>query len=159
MGYGINEGKDHADWSKDTVVDLMTAEGEVISRNAKTQIHKIKNLKHDWSVMIDENGTQVQTVGHHFKLSQALNQSQLAKLDRRGVCLSCHQNIPDGDLAIELVSHIAKYAPFEIDNEMHSSMLSKILHLSAWIQALIILVIVGFVLKLLIFGRKKRRRW
>lgn len=159
MGYGIDGGKNHADWSKDSVVDLMTADGQVIPGKHETQIHKIENLKHDWSVMIDEDGTQVQTVGHHFKLSGPLDQSQLAKLDRRGVCLSCHKTIPNGDMAVSLITHIAKYASVDIDKEMHESILSKLTHIAAWVQALIVIFILGLMIKLIFYRKKKSRRW
>lgn len=160
MGYGIDGGKNSGDWSKNTIVDLMTADGNVIPSKHRNQINKIPNLKHDWSVMIDKNGTQVQTVGHHFKLSQALDQSQLAKLDRRGVCLSCHKSIPDEDVAISLISHMAKYASIEIDTETHASILSKSNHISAWVQVLGAIFILGFILYRIFFRKKKKvRRW
>jgi hypothetical protein len=159
MGYGIDGGKNHGDWSKDTIVDLMTADGEVLPANSKAQIEKIENLKHDWSVMIDENGTQVQSVGTHFKLSGPLDQKQLAKLDRRGVCLSCHKVIPNEDVAVSLISHMAKYANFEIDNEMHGDILDKTIRISAWVQLLAGIIIVLFILKVIFFRKPKRRRW
>ncbi len=159
MGYGIDGGKTQGDWSKDTVVDLMTADGEVIPTKHKTQINAVKNLKHDWSVMIDKNGTQVQTVGHHFKLSGPLDQSQLAKLDRRGVCMSCHKTIPDADVAVSLISHMAKYANVDIDSEIHGSILNKMTHLSAWVQVIGAILILVLLIKVIFFRKPKRRIW
>lgn len=158
MGYGIDGGKNQGDWSKDAVVDLMSADGQIIPSKHKTQIHKIKNLKHDWSVMIDKNGTQVQTVGHHFKLSGPLNKEQLSKLDRRGVCLSCHKSMPESDAAISLLTHLAKYAHFEVDNEIHQSLVNNSLHITAWVEVLGGIFVLGFILYWLFFRKKKRPR-
>jgi hypothetical protein len=80
----------------------MTADQKVLPHQVDEQIPAIPNLKHDYSVMIDENGTQVQTVGNHWKLSSALDNETRVKLDRRGMCLSCHQSIPEGNLAVWL---------------------------------------------------------
>jgi hypothetical protein len=85
------------------------------------------------------------TVGHHFKLSQPLDKEQRSKLDRRGVCISCHVEIPEGNLAIAAMTHIAQMAEIEIDNTEHKSILNKILNIGAWIQ------IIGGITLLLLF--------
>jgi hypothetical protein len=134
MGYGINGGKYFSDPSKTTMVDLMDNNRKVLAHQVDEQIPATPNLKHDYSVMIDKNGKQVQTVGTHWKLSQALDNRTREKLDRRGVCLSCHQSIPKGDLAISAMGHIAKMANIKIDNNMHKDILNKSTHISAWVQ-------------------------
>ena len=136
LGYGINGGKYFADQSKTTIVDLMTADKKVLPHKVDEQIPAIPNLKDDYSRFIDKNGTQLQTVGNHWKLSQALDNETRAKVDRRGVCMSCHQEMPKGDLAVSLMVHAAKYANVNIDNDMHHTILHKSLLLSAWVQVL-----------------------
>jgi hypothetical protein len=84
------------------IVDLMTADGKVLPENVTTQVSGIPNLHMDWSRFVDEKGRQLQTVGHHFSLSGPLDAGARAKLDRSGVCLSCHQTIPDKDPAVSL---------------------------------------------------------
>jgi hypothetical protein len=142
LGLGIDGTFDP---SKTTIVDIMTADGKVLPHNIDEQIPAIKNLKHDYSQIIDENGTQLMTVGSHFKLSQPLDKAQRDKLDRRGVCLSCHKNIPEGNLAVSAMTHIAEMAELNIDNREHQSILSKILNIGAWVQ------IVGSIFVLLLF--------
>jgi len=134
LGMGINGGKYFSDQSKSTIVDLMTADGKVLPKKIDEQIPGIPNLKYDYSVMIDENGTQVQTVDDHWRLANPLSAKQRAKLDRQGVCLSCHQSIPDGDLAISSMNHIANMAGLQIDNDMHKKILHKSIKISAWVQ-------------------------
>ncbi|RUM71758.1 MAG: cytochrome C, partial [Sulfurovum sp.] len=154
QGKGINGGKYFADQRKTTMVDLMDAQQKLLVKQVDEQIPAIPNLKYDYSVMIDENGTQVQTVGDHWKLSQALDNETRAKLDRSGACLSCHKEMPNKDLAISLLAHSAKYAGVKIDNTIHKSILHKSILLSAWIQVLGGLILAG----LFIFFIMKRRK-
>ncbi|MEA3523527.1 MAG: multiheme c-type cytochrome [Campylobacterota bacterium] len=159
LGYGIGGGRLVHDPSKNAIAELMNGDGKIIPKQYNIQVPAIPNLKHDYSVMIDKNGTQVQTVGHHFKLSAPLSEKQRAKVDRRGVCLSCHKSIPEGDLAISAMSHVAQMTEIEIDNKMHDDILNKTLHLSAWIQIGGGATVALFLAYFLFFRRTKERRW
>jgi len=146
MGYGIEGGVLYSDPSKNIIMDLTDIKGQPLAQKIDTQFNAIKNLSMDWSRFLDEKGNQLQTVGHHFSGSRPLNKEELSKLDRRGVCVSCHKTIPDKDLASNLLSHVAKYANVEIDNEGHSSILNKSIRLSAWVQVLaaVLLLLAAF---------------
>jgi hypothetical protein len=149
LGLGVGSGKLNADPSKTTIMDLMSADGKIIPKNVDEQIPAIPNLKHDYSQFIDENGTQLMTVGHHWKLSQPLDKAQRDKLDRRGVCLSCHQDIPKGNLAVSAMTHIAQMAELKIDNKEHQGILHKIVNLGAWVQVLGVIFVVLLILYLI----------
>jgi len=136
LGYGIEGGKYFADQSETTIVDLMSADRKVLPHKVDEQMPAIPNLKDDLSRFVDENGTQLQTVGNHWKLSQALDNESRAKMDRRGVCLSCHKEMPSEDLAVSLLVHTAKFAGVKIDNDMHHTLVNKSLLLTAWVQVL-----------------------
>ena len=155
MGYGINSGKYFSDQSKTTIVDLMTADQKVLPRQIDEQIPAIPNLNHDYSSMLDENGTQLQTVGNHWKLSQALDNKTREKLDRRGVCLSCHQEMPSEDIAVSLMVHTAQFAGIKIDNDMHKSIVNKTVLLTAWVQVLGGLLLGGGMVYLYMRRRKQ----
>jgi hypothetical protein len=114
----------------------MTAQKRVLPKKIDEQIPAIPNLTHDYSSMLDTNGTQLQTVGNHWKLSQALGNRTRSRLDRRGTCLACHQEMPSEDLAVSLLVHTAKYAGVSNDNKMHKSIVNKSILLSAWVQVL-----------------------
>jgi len=158
LGMGINGGQYFADQSKTSVIDLMTAEGKVLPKKVDEQIPAIPHLKHDYSVMIDENGTQVQTVDNHWSLANPLSAKQRSKLDREGTCFACHQSIPKGDLAISAMNHIANMAGIEIDKETHSGILNKTVKLSAWIQiGLPILFLLGFILWFIVRRSRNNR--
>jgi hypothetical protein len=140
LGLGVGGGKLNADPSKTTIIDLMSADRKILPHNTDEQIPAIPNLKYDYSQFIDENGTQLMTVGHHWKLSAPLSKQQREKLDRRGVCLSCHKDIPVGNLAISAMTHIANMTNYKIDNKEHKGILNKLLNIGAWLQVLIISV-------------------
>ena len=154
LGLGIGSS---ADWTKTTIVDLMSADGKILPRKTDEQIPGIPNLKYDYSQFVDENGTQVMTVGHHFKLSQALDKEQRAKLDRRGVCMSCHIDIPEGSLGVSAMTHIAEMAEIEIDNKEHQNILNKILNIGADTQLVggVFILLVLLYLVYTLFIKKK----
>ena len=136
MGMGISGSKSTKDPSMTTIVDIMTADGKVLPTIVDEQIPAIANLQHDYSKFLDTNGTQLQTVGHHWTLSGPLSKEQRDKLDRSDVCFSCHSDIPSGSLAVSAMTHMAEMADIKIDKELHYSILNKLLNLGAWIQIL-----------------------
>ena len=58
------------------------------------------------------------------------------------MCVACHQDIPEGNLAISAMQHMAEMADINIDNKEHKNILHKILNIGAWTQVLVILAIV-----------------
>jgi hypothetical protein len=158
QGKGINGGKYFADQTKTTIVDLMRADKKLLVKQVDEQIPATPNLKYDYSVMIDENGTQVQTVGDHWRLSQALDQKTRDKLDRSGACISCHKEMPDKDLAVSLMVHTAKFAGVHVDNEMHKTIVHKSILLSAWVQVLGGLLIGSGIMYWVMRRRKNKKR-
>ncbi len=136
LGYGIGGGKYFADRSEDWIVDLMTADKVILPERLTVQKPAIPNLHMDWSRFVDEQGHQLQTVGHHFKLSGPLSAEARSDLDKRGVCLACHKTIPDRDLAVSLMHHTAEVAGIRIDRATHAGILHKVMLIGAWMQVL-----------------------
>jgi len=159
LGLGIGGGKLNGDPSKDTIIDLMTADGRVLPTYVDQQVPRIANLKNDYSRFVDENGTQLQTVGHHWKLSRPLNADQRSRVDREGMCLSCHQDMPSGDLAVSALVHASEMAGMQIDKKEHGSILNKLLLMGAWLQLLAVLLIGGYIVYRLFLKPKNPRRW
>jgi hypothetical protein len=157
MGYGIAGSKSTKDPSKTTITDIMTASGKVLPTIVDEQMPAIANLHDDYSRFLDENGKQLQTVGHHWTLSAPLSKAQRDKLDRSGVCITCHQDIPKGNLAVSAMTHIAKMAEINIDNKMHKKILNKTLNIAAWLQivGVIILVLFSVFVIYFVFIKKK----
>ena len=149
-------------WDEDKVVDLETADHEPIPASARVQIPGIPGLR-DWMAVVDEDGAQLMTVGHHLTRSGPLSDRQRAVLDRRGVCLACHREIPAESLAVSLLHHVAEATgQVPVTAEDHAGLLHKILLTVGWVQAggavlVPLLVLLG--IWRWRAGRRDRRRW
>jgi len=161
LGYGIGGGRIMRRPDKPIYVDLETPEGKVLSRLARVQFAAVQGLSFDWSRVVTPEGKQVQTVGHHFKLSRALNNEERQHMSRAGICLSCHKEIPSGSLAVSLLHHIAAATgqipttPAEHDAHVHHIMLTV-----AWVQVgagpLVLVVVLALLWR--IWRRKRSAR-
>ena len=157
MGMGIGGSKSTKDPSMTTITDIMTADGKVLPTIVDEQMPAIANLHYDYSKYIDENGTQLQTVGHHWKLSGPLSKEQRDKLDRSGICISCHIGIPEGNLAVSALTHVAEMADVKIDNKMHKEIVNKTLNVTAWLQVIAGVFIGIFIVYLIYFMFFKKK--
>ena len=142
LGYGIKGFDPDRPPSKGIVVDLMTANGQILPKNAKTQIEPIPELAADWSRFVTEDGQQLQTVGSHFSRSRPLNNQERLHISRRGVCLACHQEIPDRSLAASFLHHTAEYAGMLPKTpKQHNALIYKILLITEWFQTVLAIVL------------------
>jgi len=160
LGYGITSGKAMRPLDKAVIVELETVDGHILPRSVRTQLEPIAGLTDDWSRIVTEEGVQLQTVGHHFSLSRPLSTEERLHIDRQGVCLSCHQEIPDRSLAVSLLHHAAEFSgqlPKEPDQ--HNALTHKIMLTAAWFQVgggvLALLAAAGGVVW---FVRRRRRK-
>lgn len=132
LGLGIGSTRP---WNQDHTVDLETVDGKILPKQTQVQVTKVENLDHDWSVVVDKEGNQLATVGHHFKLSRAFNKEELEHISRQGTCTACHQNIPEESLAVSLLHHVAQYTgQLPKTSDQHDSLVNKIVLSSAWAQ-------------------------
>ncbi|KAA1259775.1 hypothetical protein LF1_23120 [Rubripirellula obstinata] len=132
LGLGIGSTRP---WNEDHTVDLETVDGKILPKKTQVQVTKVENLDHDWSVVVDEEGNQLATVGHHFKLSRAFNKEEMQHISRQGTCSACHQNIPKESLAVSLLHHVAEYTgQLPKTTDQHDSLVNKIVLSSAWAQ-------------------------
>ncbi len=121
-GYGISGGVFQTRYSEPIVEDLIDQRtGEVIPKNYQIQIPAIPRLKWDWSVIVDPEGYQVQTVGTHWPASRALNNEERAVLVRTGLCLGCHLEMENEDLW-EAVS-----TPGSLETDAHTKHMNDVL--------------------------------
>ena len=158
MGLGIESGELWMRPDSDFVVDLADANGNPIPKQIDTLFNAIPNLSMDWSRIRDEEGNQLQTVGHHLSGSRPLNNNELIMLDRDGVCLSCHKDLPN-DPAIDLMHHVNKYAGKPVDRDRHSWIINKNTHVTAWLQAaFMIFGTITMILLIIVAVRKFRKK-
>ncbi|MHC4400625.1 MAG: multiheme c-type cytochrome [Planctomycetota bacterium] len=161
LGHGVAAGKATRRPDREVVVDLETVDGHILARSAVTQLEPIAGLVADWSRVVTEDGQQLQTVGHHFSGSRPLNDEERAHIDRQGVCLACHQEIPDRSLAVNLLHHVAEYTgQIPITHPDHNSLIHKIMLLAAWIQVggAVGVPLVGLVGVVWLIRRRRRKR-
>ena len=158
QGLGIAGSRSTADPSQTVIIDLMSAGGKIIPSIVDEQFPAIANLHYDYSKFLDENGTQLMTVGHHWSLSSALSKEQRDKLDRSGVCFSCHQDIPKGNLAVSAMTHVAEMADINVDNKTHADILNKILSIGAFVQVLggiVVGMLIMFAIYIIFFKKQR----
>ena len=104
----------------------------------------------DQGLFTDENIT-------HFNLSKTLSDAQRDKLDRRGVCLSCHDTIPNGSLSISMISHVSQMMNDEVNEKEHKAILNKMLYMSAWFEIILVVFGIGvfiYILYTIVIKRK-----
>ncbi len=160
LGYGISDGKLMSDGENDTYIDLKDGKGELIPGNTKLQFSTIDGLDIDLSQVVTRDGKQVQTVGHHWPLSGPLPQETRDKMERVGVCISCHQDIPDGTLPVVLTAQMGKILDMTpYSDKEHSKLLNKDLRWSSLSRFLIggMMVVIGVLFYLLIKQGKRQK--
>lgn len=157
LGYGIGDGKFMKGYESDMYMDLRDAQGNVLSQNAQAQFNDIEGLDFDLSQVVTRDGKQIQTVGHHWSLSGPLTQNSREKMERVGVCISCHQDIPNGTIPISMLTKAGKMlGKVPLTDEEHSKLLNDGIKWAALTK-----VAIPFVLAfggLLIFFVIRRRR-
>ncbi|WP_145168680.1 multiheme c-type cytochrome [Rubripirellula lacrimiformis] len=137
LGLGIGSTRP---WDQQHTVDLETVDGKILPQKTQPQMEPIENLANDWSQIVDEDGNQIGTVGHHFKLSRALNKEEMDHMRREGTCIACHKEIPEASLAVSLLHHVAEFTgQLPKTTDQHDALVNKIVLTSAWGQALLAL--------------------
>jgi hypothetical protein len=96
LGYGTHDGRYMKSYTKGVYVDVATATGEIISKNAQVQIPPIPELPMDLDQIVTRDNKQLQTVGHHWPLSGPLSKDQRDRMEKVGVCISCHKDFSPG---------------------------------------------------------------
>jgi hypothetical protein len=96
LGYGTHDGRYMKAYTKGVYVDVASATGEIISKNAQLQIPAIPELPMDLDQIVTRWDKQRQTVGHHWPLSGPLTKDQRDRMEKVGVCISCHKDFTTG---------------------------------------------------------------
>ena len=158
LGYGIADNAFMNGYEAHRYTDVQNEQGELLSRRSTPQVPMIDGLDMDLSQIVTREGEQVQTVGHHWNLSGPLSAEQRDHMERIGTCIACHQEIPDGNLAVAALVKTGKImgmSPHSDDE--HASLLNRDLKLVAIVQLLgpIIILLLAF---LLIRGYRLRKK-
>ena len=136
MGYGTNYGKFDSIPGQTKYADLVSTEGENVSKYTQAQIAAIKGLHGDFIQLLTSEGKQVQTLDSHWPTSMPLTPAQRDVLARGGTCLACHQDIPAGSIPIQMLGKIAEIANLSFaSEEAHGQLLRENNILISWIKA------------------------
>ncbi len=125
LGYGVQRGIFLQGYEQDRYVDLLDAQGEVVSAQAQVQLPGIPDLPFDWSQIVNpDTGEQQMTVGSHWPGSGPLPEETRTKMERVGVCMGCHQNMTDPAFWNEKV--IAAYGRI-VSNDDHIKVMNQVI--------------------------------
>lgn len=139
MGYGMDGGVYDSEPQTTRYADVVTADGENVSRFTKAQISAIKDLHGDFMQLLNAEGKQVQTIDTHWPTSMPLTVAQRDRLARAGTCMACHQDIPDGSIPMEMLGKVAKVANLSFaPADDHAHLLRENNILIAWIKVIAI---------------------
>jgi hypothetical protein len=140
-------------------VDVATTSGTNISNKAAIQVTAISDLPMDLDQVVTRDGMQLQTVGHHWPGSGPLDKQQRKNMERVGVCLSCHQDIPNGTPSIAMIKKIREMASTAPStHEEHQDLVQDIIRTATGVQVYgpIAVAIVLGLLVWVFFNRRKK---
>ncbi|MGD2272835.1 MAG: hypothetical protein PVI06_20735 [Desulfobacterales bacterium] len=104
LGYGTHDGRYLLGYTSGIYVDIMNENGQLVTKTAQFQINPIPDLPMDLDQVVTREDVQLQTVGHHWPLDGPLTKDMRDHMERVGVCLSCHKDIPSGKFIYRFVS-------------------------------------------------------
>jgi hypothetical protein len=132
LGYGTHDGRYLKGYTDGIYVDIMNEKGELVTQTAQFQISPIPDLPMDLDQVVTRDDQQLQTVGHHWPLSGPLPKDMRDNMERVGVCLSCHKDIPSGKLIYRFVSKVGSALELipKTDQE-HQTLIGRALFIAA----------------------------
>jgi len=156
LGYGISDNAFMNGYEAHRYADVQNEKGELLSRRSTPQVPMIDGLDMDLSQIVTREGEQVQTVGHHWRLSGPLSAEQREHMERVGTCIACHQEIPDGNLAVSALVRTGRLLNMNPHSDAeHASLLNRDLKLAATVQILTPIIVLVFIFLLWKYRRSK----
>jgi len=147
LGYGTHDGRYLRGYAEGGHVDIMNEKGELVTKTAQYQISPVPELAMDLGNVVNREDQQLQTVGHHWPLDGPLPKEMRENMERLGVCLSCHQEIPEGRFVYQVIAKVGDTLGLvpKTDAE-HMKLIGKAMFIAANVQ------IFGPLLGLIVIG-------
>ena len=147
LGYGTHDGRYLRGYAEGVHVDIMNEKGELVTKTAQYQISPVPELAMDLDNVVNREDQQLQTVGHHWPLDGPLPKEMRENMERLGVCLSCHQEIPEGRFVYQVIAKVGDTLGLvpKTDAE-HMKLIGKAMFIAANVQ------IFGPLLGLIVIG-------
>ena len=135
LGFGTHDGRYMLGYSKGIYVDIMNEKGDLVTKTAEYQISPVPDLTMDLDNVINRDSEQIQTVGHHWPLDGPLPAEMRANMERVGVCLSCHKDVPEGRWVYQVISKLgATLGMIPATDAEHQALIGKAMLIAANIQ-------------------------
>ena len=145
-------------YSSGIYVDIMNEKGQLVTKTAQYQISPVPDLPMDLDQIINREDQQLQTVGHHWPMSGPLSKEVRDNMERVGVCLSCHKDIPSGRFVYRVISEVGDFLGMipKTDQE-HQQLIGRAMFIAANVEIFggFVLAIVVFILIIYFVRRKK----
>ena len=150
LGYGTHDGRYLQGYTNGVYVDIMDEKGALVTKTAQFQISPVPELPMDLDNVVNRDGLQLQTVGHHWPLDGPLPKEVRDNMERQGVCLSCHQEIPHGRFVYQIISKVGNALGMIPETDLeHQKLVGKAMFIAANLQifgpVVAILVVILFV--------------
>lgn len=122
VGFGIGGGRFNTTGETDGIIDVKDPlTGAPLARSHQVQFPGISGLPFDWSRILDEDGTQLATVGTHWPLSRAFNKGELDRIIRTGLCIGCHRFQDNPEIWKRIATEPA------LDTQAHTRLMGEML--------------------------------
>ncbi|UCG12005.1 MAG: hypothetical protein JSU72_16035 [Deltaproteobacteria bacterium] len=159
LGYGTQDGRYLKQYTQGVFVDIMNEKGQLVTKTAKLQISPIPDLPMDLDQVVTREGEQVQSVGQHWPLSGPLTKDQRDHMERIGVCLSCHKDIPTGAFVYRVISVVGTNLGLipKTDAE-HQKLIARAMFIAANLEIFGFPILALIVVAGIYLARRKRQR-
>lgn len=158
LGYGTHDGRYMKQYTKGIYVDITNEKGQLVTQTAQFQISPIPDLPMDLDQIITREEEQLQTVGHHWPMSGPLTREMRDNMERVGVCLSCHKDIPSGRFVYRMLNKIGSITGLtpKTDAE-HKKLIGRAMFIAANVEIFGVLIGAIVVLIIIVFFARRRR--
>lgn len=160
LGFGTHNGRYLRGYTNGIYVDIMDEKGQLVTKTAKFQISPVPDLPMDLDQVVTRKDEQLQTVGHHWPLDGPLSKDVRDHMERIGVCISCHKDVPSGKFAYRAVSTVGSVLGLiPKTDEEHQTLIGRALYIAANVELLggvIGATVVAMIVIFFIVRRKKK---
>jgi len=106
---------------------------------------------------VKDDFSKTKEIQSAFKLASVLNEEQLDRLDRKGSCVACHKNIPNGNLAVSTLVHAAQMAEIDINKKMHNDIINVKMNVGAWAQVISVVLVLLIIMYIIYVNFIKKK--
>ena len=158
LGYGTHDGRYLQGYVDGIYVDIKNEKGQLVTKTAQYQISPIPDLPMDLDQIVTREDEQLQTVGSHWPKSGPLTREARDNMERVGVCLSCHQELPQGRFVYRTIAKVGEYLDMIPKTDAdHQKLIGKAMFIAANVQifGILIAAFVGLLVVVYFVRRKK----